>query len=120
MYRNQALINLMRDLCQDCLNRAHRLKTDEARAFMKRVVAEMRVLSQLKVEKTARIERITHNERDFRSRYIKVLLDTLDYYQGMYRANFRIPRPEAKRVYRQFWHMRNKIKTYDKYKSENL
>lgn len=80
----------------------------------------MRVLSQLKVEKTARIERITHNEHDFRRRYIKVLLDTLDYYQGLYRVKFQIPRPESKRVYRQFWHMRNKINIYDKYKSENL
>lgn len=120
MYRNQALIDATRRLFSYALAKTNRIQSDDLRLFMKDVTMELYDLSQLKSERTARIERISNNDDEFRKRYLQILLDTVEYYRGVYYTRWQRPWPEVRRIRKQFNYMRLKLNHLLTFKTEKL
>lgn len=118
MYRNQALIRKTRWLFSYALDKTNRIPVDDVRLFMKDVVWELYELSQLRSERTARIERISNNDDEFRRRYLQILIDTVEYYRGVYYARWQTPWPDIRRVRKQFNYMKLKLENLLVYKTE--
>ena len=120
MYRNQALIDATRRLFSYAIAKTDRIVVADVRLFMRDVTQELYDLSQLKSERTARVERISNNDDDFRGRYLQILLDTVAYYRGVYYTRWQTPWPDIRRVRKQFDYMKRKLEHLLIYKTEEL
>lgn len=124
MYRNQTLIDATWCVLGKAFGSTYHIENDENREFMRNAIMELQDLSQLKVERTARIERISSNDEQFRERYMTVMLDVLGWHMSRLSNNYVnlkiCTKEENKQMYKIFYYIRARFRNFIKYKADLL